>query len=416
MIDVRKLLFDAGRSTLDFGEKKVTSVMEQARAVTAGSLSWTADRIDEVVQRQVTERLVVGLRSSSDAIRRANIASASGLSEAVRATTSAFRLALNALDDADEYTRQSVLENVHVGSIVGTSFAGVKLSDIRASFRLEGHDVSPVEVAASYASSGLRRAVVCVPGMLSDETLWTNSDGAVSLDRVLQDEGVFLARVRINPGVHISENGAALRTLIESFLDCPQVRGETKVDVMTYSLGGLVFRSALDQAKMDETSLGARLGRAVLISSPDGGSYLEKLGFWLGNGLEDTYLPVLHLLGLIGNQRSDAIRDLSHGVIRESEWKQPTNHLRRYSAPRYFGELDDVDAFQVYSLLRAGDEPWNAWIGDGIVEKPSLTLLSDVYRGKSEPEHRVHEIRGKSHFQVLHAEETCHVLSRIFGR
>ncbi|MBK8014834.1 MAG: alpha/beta hydrolase [Deltaproteobacteria bacterium] len=413
MIDLRKVLFDAGRSTLEFGERKAAEVMEYARSATVGSLTWTADRIDDLVQRQITERLVVGLRSSSDAIRRANIASAAGLSEAVRATTDAFRLALNALDEADEYTRRSVLENVHVGSIVGTSFAGVKLSDIRPAFRLDGKDVSALEMASRYADSGLRRVVVCVPGMLSDETLWTNADGPWSLDRVLEDEGVFLARLRINPGVHISENGAALRTLIESFADSAPLQGR-KVDVMTYSLGGLVLRSALDQAKSAGASLGSRLGKAVLISSPDGGSYLEKIGFWVGKGLEDTYLPLLHVLGVIGNQRSDAIRDLSHGVIREEEWMRPAKHLARYTAPRYFGELDDVDAFQVYSVLHPGDEPWKAWIGDGIVEKPSLTLLSGVYRAKPEPERRVHEIHGKSHFQVIHAEDTCQALASIF--
>lgn len=121
----------------------------------------------------------------------------------------------------------------------------------------------------------------------------------------------------------------------------------------------------------------------------------------------------MNILGFIGNQRSDAIKDLSHGIIREEDWAR-SNQLERYVSDLYFGELDDVNATQIYSLVSEEESKWSSWIGDGIVEKPSLTLLSDkVYRKKSDPASRVHCLFGTSHYQVITHPETREILRRV---
>jgi hypothetical protein len=289
----------------------------------------------------------------------------------------------------------------------------VRLSEIQPAFRLDGNDADVDQVVERFTRSGLPRAVFLFPGLLSDEGLWTYDGDEGSIDALLVSQGACPIHLRFNPGVHVSQNGKSALELMQGFME--RFPGtNARFDALTFSLGGLILRSALYQARQRDIDIASRLGRVVLVSCPDGGSYLEKLGFLLATGLEDSYLPVLHLLGQIGNQRSDAIRDLSHGIIREEDWKNYT-HFKRYGRRRYFGELDDVDAYQIYSLIHEGHDLWKEWIGDGIVEKASLTLLSQVYNNKGPAAERVHEVRGKSHFQVLHAAETRAILARIFA-
>lgn len=202
--------------------------------------------------------------------------------------------------------------------------------------------------------------------------------------------------------------------LVENLLNSPELKDKT-LDVISYSQGGLIFRSALYQSKRNGSQFSKRIRHALVINSPDGGSYIEKIGFWLGLGAESLPILPVHILGFIGNQRSDAIKDLSHGIIREEDWIQ-NDQMKRYLNDLYFGELDDINATQIYSLVTETESKWSSWIGDGIVEKPSLTLLSDkVYRKKSNPESRVHCLFGTSHYQVMAHPQTSRILREVLN-
>ena len=201
----------------------------------------------------------------------------------------------------------------------------------------------------------------------------------------------------------------------------PELAG-TQPDFICYSQGGLLLRSALYYAKAvagqdAESYLPLPIGKAVLISSPDGGSYIEKLGFWLGLTMEFMPLLSLKAIGFVGNQRAEAMKDMSHGIIREEDRdNSASNQVARYLQERYFGELDDIDAYQVYSLV-SEKEGIEAWLGDGVVEKPSLAMLSQrVFRAKENPDSRVHVIQDCSHFQIMHTEEASRILREIYSK
>ena len=159
--------------------------------------------------------------------------------------------------------------------------------------------------------------------------------------------------------------------------------------------------------------LSKRIHRALIIASPDGGSYIEKIGYWLAAGF--NLIPGLAgpLLSMIGNQRSEAMKDLSHGVIRPSD-RENLPHPQRYIREKYFGELDDIDAWQLYGVLSESDEEEQSWIGDGVIERPSLMLLSNrVFRAKG-PD-RVHCVHGKSHFDIHMSEESHALVRKVFS-
>ena len=440
-----KVPFDLSRAVLEFADRVSSGTLTGVRDLLTGSMQWTAAQLEDlsrIAPGQTPEGITAGLNGAIAGLRAAEGGTGEALTTALAATGKAFETALQAVHLADDVTQRTLFENLQISSVVGESFAGlVTTSKIKPAFRLitngVGVDASIEQVAADYKMFRELRpkqngVVICVPGLFCDEGLW--EDAGVS--QLYRDAGVYPVYLRFNPGVHISNNGRALHALLGEYFAHPQFQ-DTRPDVLSYSQGGLILRSmlyydgtsesrlALNSQSDTNTSgddarylvdfvpgpLARKLGRVVSINTPDGGSYLEKLGYWLGVGMQAAPLISLKAVGFIGNQRSDAIKDLSHGIIREEDWQSP-DHNERYNREYYFGELDHIDAYQIYSLVSETDGPWESWLGDGVVEKSSLTLLSDkVYRKKPKPETRVYCLFGKSHFQVVQAPETRAILS-----
>jgi hypothetical protein len=156
-----------------------------------------------------------------------------------------------------------------------------------------------------------------------------------------------------------------------------------------------------------------RFGKVISVASPNKGSYLEKLGFWLGFLLERSPNLALKVIGLIGNLRSDAIKDLSFGLIRKEErgWLAT---ISGYFQETYFGELDHLDVYQAYALLDGIHNPLQNFLGDGIVEKQSLTYLTDkVYAKRDRQELRTKELIKENHFSILSSRKLVHWIKEV---
>lgn len=446
-----KLPFDISRAAVDFADRVTGGTLSGVRDLLSHSMTWTAEQLNglaaaadavPLLPEQTRFELVHGLRDAGRNLEAARDATTQAFGDAVAATGDAFRTAVEALDLADRTTAEALFENIQVSSIVGDSFAGwVPTSKIVPSFRLPrdggGYgDVSAEAVAADFVNGKRKKIVVGVPGLFCDESVWIDS----GMEALLGERGYYFVKMRFNPGAHISDNGRRLGEMLDELLAALDAAGVTtgllkdkkiNLDFLTYSQGGLVLRSALYYAvsERDDRAFPARTGRAVMIASPDGGSYIEKIGFWLGFGLEFAPLTSLKALGFIGNQRSDAMKDLSHGIIREEDWKERDpveRHLDLRSAGKraesyYFGELDDVDAYQLYGVIKedcgdARQDFWRDWLGDGVVETDSLESLSEtVFRKKSRPENRVHVFPGLSHFQVVGSPEVQAVVRQLLS-
>lgn len=408
---------DASKFVVDAAKVSTSVTLEGVRAFLGGAFSWSSERLKDLsgVPLISGTGLSAFLRQSGEGLENAGNAADDALARALAATGEKMREALQMLDVTDEVVHRNLFENMHITSVVGESFAGISLSSIRPSFRLNGKDTGSQEIFEDWKKSGLKKVIVCVPGLFCDESLW-GEDNEPSVVHCLKECGYYPVFVRFNPGNHVSTNGAALLEMLNELLNIVGLKNSgEKIHFITYSQGGIILRSTLYQARSSGKDISSRTGTVVFISSPDGGSYIEKIGFWLGLGLEKFPLFPVQMAGLIGNQRSDAMKDLSHGIIREEDWKN-ADQIKRYTDEKYFGELDDIDAYQIYSLVSEKESEWSSWIGDGVVEKPSLTLLSDrVFRKKSGPDERVTVLFQKSHFQIIEAPETRELIRKILS-
>lgn len=395
--------------------------LEFSRDAISNSLHWSGDSLDFLAQYLTFwEEGRLNLENTSKDLKEKSLASRNKIEEAIKGSVETFSHTIENLKHWEKVTDQMVAQNRVISSILGSTMDDkVRFTTIQMNWRLKSEDASTEELLQDFRRSGKTEITVYVPGLFTDESLWKNQRIKINermvLSRGLSDYieqwGTYSAYVRFNHGMHISENG---RMLLELFRELQRNLPNTKINIVSYSIGCLITRSMLYQAKISEQGRIPNLGKIVHIAAPDMGSYLEKLGFWLGFLMEKTPITAVKVIGIIGNFRSDAIKDLSHGIIRKQDWAASSPFFRS-GKDYYFGELDETDFYQAFAIFALPNEPHLSWLGDGIVETKSLRYLSSkLTYSLINPERRILEVHGANHFTLLNSGKLFKWLRSIF--
>ena len=165
---------------------------------------------------------------------------------------------------------------------------------------------------------------VFIHGLACDEHSWqrapevwrgeAGADLGRSYGERLENElGLSAIYLRYNSGLAVEDNGRALARQLVRLLDAaPQLR---ELSLVGHSMGGLVARSACEQARVADHAWMQRVRVLVCIGTPHRGAPLEKLGqlATLALGLSKVTRPLAHL----AETRSRGIKDLRHGLRAE---------------------------------------------------------------------------------------------------
>lgn len=419
---IQILINSLAGKTVSLTQKTTDSLLKGVQFLVHGSLTKTGDGLDllsnaffykpewmEALQKLGVQVRDTGLRSNEE------------LQKTIELTNQAFDKALFKVELTAKKSDDMVFDNRMVSSILGSSHnQKFKLTKIEMSFRTFGKDITAKETISEYLNSGKTKSVLFLPGLFTDESVWQEQTveyknrqiTSPGLATELATCGYFSFYLRYNHGLPIHENGKKLMHLLDVFF---AEHTEIQPDIICYSLGCLIFRSCIYHAKLENKPWISKLGKIILVAAPNKGSYLEKIGFWLGFLFEKSPNVALKIIGMIGNLRSDAIKDLSFGLIRKEEkgWKET---ISGYFAETYFGELDDLDVYQAYALMEGPENPLQNFLGDGIVEKKSLSYLTDkVFDKKTNPALRTLELKKQNHFSIISARPLIHWVKVVLG-
>jgi pimeloyl-ACP methyl ester carboxylesterase len=124
--------------------------------------------------------------------------------------------------------------------------------------------------------------------------------------------------LRYNSGLHISDNGRQLATLLDA-LHQHWPLPLTRLVLLTHSMGGLVARSAVDVAQQQARPWLQALRHIVFLGTPHHGAPLERAGHWLHTLLGST--PYSAPFAALARLRSAGITDLRHGLVRDQDWQ-----------------------------------------------------------------------------------------------
>ncbi len=207
------------------------------------------------------------------------------------------------------------------------------------------------------------KPLLLIHGLCMNDQQWLR-DGHDHGQALAAELGFTPVYARYNSGLHISANGLALAEELERLLQrWPEPVEE--LAIIGHSMGGLLARSAVQQALQRDMAWPLLLRRLVFLGSPHHGAPLERAGNWLhqGLGLSPYLAPFTRLSGL----RSAGITDLRHGNLLEADWVGESRFAgrdRRVVVPLPQG----VSCYAVAGTLGRSDGGRLAdGLGDGLV-------------------------------------------------
>jgi pimeloyl-ACP methyl ester carboxylesterase len=278
---------------------------------------------------------------------------------------------------------------------------------VRESVRRRGRAVPPAstEMAEAFPDAGPRVAIFTHGLCGTEATWWLGAQRHYGDPRVWhgsrlqRDLGYTPVTLRLNTGLHISENGRRVAVLIQQVVDSWPVPVED-VLLVGHSMGGLINRSACHYAGDEDLGWVKLVRNVVTLGTPHLGAPLEQAAARLGVALNWT--PESRPLAEALAQRSVGIKDLRFGAIVDEDWIG--RDLDAWG-PDPCGDIPLLDTASHYvigaTLTRDPQHPLGRVIGDLLVLYPSSAGQSRSGRKVAFEVDNSRHLGGLNHMQLL---------------
>jgi pimeloyl-ACP methyl ester carboxylesterase len=274
--------------------------------------------------------------------------------------------------------------------------------------RYQGRALNMHAMPAMPGATG--KVVLLIHGLCMNDLQWRTqpadnpakvSDHATALAVQLGYTPVFL---RYNTGLHTSQNGRELASMLEQLLLRWPVPVQ-EVTVVVHSMGGLVIRSAVHCAQQDALQWPQQLKSIVFLGTPHHGAPLERAGNWLDVILGAN--PFSKPFAKLGQLRSAGITDLRYGHVLDADWQGHDRFKKRPDSRTPLPLPDGVACYTVAATTATKRSPVaDRLIGDGLVPLPS------ALGQHADPRHQLAFapsaqtiVYRTSHMELLHSPE-----------
>lgn len=182
-------------------------------------------------------------------------------------------------------------------------------------------ELEPTKLQSAYPDA-TGKLLIAAHGLAMNDLYWTYRDHN-HIEMLAQDGGYSPVYLRYNSGKHISTNGRELAEKMQSLVDA-WPGSVSSITLVGFSMGGLLFRSALHYAQEAEMDWPQWVDKAVYIGSPHHGSVIERGGNWFHAtfGISPYTAP----LGALGRIRSNGITDLRYGNTLDDHWQEAVEY------------------------------------------------------------------------------------------
>lgn len=260
----------------------------------------------------------------------------------------------------------------------------------------EALDLDPAALARALPQAG-GRVLLLVHGLCMNDRQWRRQG---------HDHGAALAAaggytalyLRYNSGLHVSTNGRLLAGQLQRLAMAWPVPLDELV-ILGHSMGGLVARSAVAQARDDAWPRVLR--KLVFLGTPHHGAPLERGGHWIDAILGAS--PYTAAFARLGKLRSAGITDLRHGSLLDEDWAGDHPFAHGHDTRTRLPLPPGVDCYAIAgSLGRDPDALRGKLLGDGLVPLDSALGRHPQAgrRLKFEPDHQW-IAQGVNHLDLL---------------
>ena len=187
--------------------------------------------------------------------------------------------------------------------------------------RYQGRALNLHALPAMPAATG--KVLLLIHGLCMNDLQWqanVTDDGKPQSDHgatLAAELGYTPVYLRYNTGLHTSQNGHELASMLEQLLAKWPVSVED-FTVVVHSMGGLLIRSAVHYAQQNGLRWPQQLKNIVFLGTPHHGAPLERAGNWIDVVLATT--PFSKPFAKLGQLRSAGITDLRYGHVLDVDW------------------------------------------------------------------------------------------------
>ena len=248
------------------------------------------------------------------------------------------------------------------------------------------------------------KVAVFLHGLGENEESWRLHADRHGLDtestygsRLAEDFGYTPVYLRYNTGLHISENGQHLTSLLEDVVAAWPIP-VTELILVGHSMGGLVSRSACHYAHQGNHSWVSKLRHVFYLGTPHLGAGLEQ---WVSRlsgvfGKLDESRPLASIL----DRRSAGIKDLSAGHLLDDHWRDDGLGSKR--EPNEVPLIPWANHYAISATVTtSGGNPIGRLVGDLLVQPDSARGQSRDGRDVLFPLRHTRQFGGLHHFNLL---------------
>jgi hypothetical protein len=240
--------------------------------------------------------------------------------------------------------------------------------------RILGKSIYQKGIQETHSNSN-GKILLLIHGSCKSDLHWS-ANGHNHGEALAKELGMTLVSLNYNSGLHVSTNGKELDLLMSEFVE-QWIIPIKSIFILSHSMGGLVARSAIHEAKSNKQKWVTCLQKVAFLGTPHHGAPLERIGSYVHLLLKK--IPYVKPFARLAKIRSAGVTDLRYGNVVDSDWEGLDRFRSHQDNRKHIPFPKDIEFYNVAATIGKEGSNWKSkLLGDGLVQVDSALGRHEV--------------------------------------
>jgi len=256
-----------------------------------------------------------------------------------------------------------------------------------------GNILSTERVVQEIQELNYKSVFLLIPPLLSDETIWESTyQNQTTIDNLLKNKNIYTIKFQFDPTKTIQENSQIFYSILKDIFD--NLEKKIQFNVIAFSTGNYIIRYLINYYNDFFIN---KFYNLIMINSPELGVKLERFILWAGFLYKYDPKTSIKILKILTDENFKIINDFDNSILFSKQFLQKEKEI-----------FKQYNINKIYSLITENNSMWSPWLGDGLIEEPSLSFHNEDISEKN-----ISTINGTSHLQIIPSAELRNILHQI---
>jgi hypothetical protein len=256
-----------------------------------------------------------------------------------------------------------------------------------------GNILSTERVVQEIQELNYKSVFLLIPPLLSDETIWESTyQNQTTIDNLLKNKNIYTIKFQFDPAKTIQENSQILYSILKDIFD--NLEKKIQFNVIAFSTGNYIIRYLINYYNDFFIN---KFYNLIMINSPELGVKLERFILWAGFLYKYDPKTSIKILKILTDENFKIINDFDNSILFSKQFLQKEKEI-----------FKQYNINKIYSLITENNSMWSPWLGDGLIEEPSLSFHNEDISEKN-----ISIINGTFHLQIIPSAELRNILHQI---